>query len=133
MTAWESDGENIRCTRHGVTFGRLEHCPQCTADPPPPEKAEDDRPIDPPDGCLSTTELERRAVELMDVIMEALRSLRATKTKKLNLYNTIAKLNDNWLKAARLAWEHASIRERRVHVKRLEQRRREMRGRGKKR
>lgn len=127
-TPYEVLGSELRCPRHGVTFARTASCAACVAEPGP-RLDEIDEPLPPPpEGCLSSEEVERRLVEESDVV----RAMRAELTGKrrgkkavrdLHHYNTIAKLADVYVKLLRAAGEGARRREDEEIVRRRERRR----------
>lgn len=138
MTLYEREGEQIRCTRHGVTFERTGACEKCADDPGPAPELADDWTPEPPDGCMSTEALERKITTELEAIREAARCLvkppaparrlvkrgRARNRKPpavdRKLYSTAAKLWDTWLKGVRALSLLVQIREDTAIVRRRE-------------
>lgn len=83
----------------------------------------------PPEGCMSSEDIERAFVNDARTIREMIKDLRADRLgEDWHVANTIAKLFDARAKYLRAAAECARQREDEVRVKRLEKLQRDMRG-----
>ena len=127
MQTWTTEGDNLRCLRHGVTFGRLQTCPGCVDDPGPDDDEAAEPPVAAPEGCISRMDLERDAVATMRAVDARLTGEGKGKGKKIPGY-VYAKLVELKLKANRLAGDYAAAREDDAIVdrrhRRIEERRR---------
>ena len=149
--SWELVGDRRRCARHDVTFGALETCQDCKADPgTKPDDAGEPPLPQPPAGCRSGEEHERRLTALAEYaeqlahetadgtpapnVAKAKRG-RAAKAKRAQqpAYlvepnpSLATKLLDVAIKAWRAAGEYTREREDAVRVSRLERLDRERR------
>lgn len=120
-----------QCTRHdpegAKLFGAKGRCVACDADPGPlVVNADDELAAAPaaPEGCLSSTEHERRLTELAKFVEDKARAL--CKGKGRINYATAFKGFELAIKAYNAASVYTQTRERRVHVAKLERRRRDM-------
>jgi hypothetical protein len=118
------------CPRHQVSYGALDACDACTRDPGPAPDADLDEPLpEPPHGCLSSEDIERRFVKDARNVAVLIRVMRSGPlSEDWHVANTIAKLYDVKTKLLRAAAERARHREDEEIVKRRERRQREMRG-----
>jgi hypothetical protein len=121
---WTVVDGKLRCERHRTVFGPLETCAGCTTDPGPAISADEhDEDIpEPPEGCVSANEHERRFTKLADDAEKL-----AGKQKKSAA--TAAKLLGEAIKARRAASALARAREELELVKQLDRRKSSMRGR----
>lgn len=127
-TPYVNEGDQkTRCTLHGIVFATgVESCPGCIDDPGAPldDLAEPAEPA--PDGCLSTTDVERAFVAIAGELAASIASIRAGKAKRtgkgtrkkpapavldIRAWNAIAKLQAERVKALRSAGEYARARE----------------------
>lgn len=102
---WIRNGDVVRCTRHSVEFSLPSTCDQCAADPFPPP-SEIDIQVEPPDGCLSLTDIERWFVS----IAKEARASAKNPDEDFHVDAAIAKHRDVAIKAMRGAAELAMRR-----------------------
>jgi hypothetical protein len=124
VTHWEpADGDRIRCTRHGETFGPREQCKGCGRDPGP-ELEDVDVQDAPPDGCRTSNDHERHLTETATLIEERAKKLLAGGGKGRINYATAFKGFEIALKYLTAAQSYTQTRERRAYIARLERRQR---------
>ncbi len=56
---WQPDGDNYRCTIHGITFDRLSTCHECDRAPSRRPESVVDELARPPSGCFDSQQWER--------------------------------------------------------------------------
>lgn len=116
---WSQEGEQIRCLRHAVLFGKTSICEACITDPPP---ADDEVDVDvnlptPPAGCLTTAQVEAKLTSIADYCEAEARSALDDKDAGWHRYGAGTKLLDTAIKALRSAGAYASTREAEVLVR----------------
>lgn len=118
------------CTRHHVHYGALEQCGECVSDPGPMPTGSIDEPLPiPPEGCMSSEDVERAFVRDAKAVRAMITDLRRSRLgEDWHVANTIAKLYDVRTKLLRAAADCARVREDEEIVKRRELRLRELRG-----
>ncbi len=115
---WRRDGDALICEH-----GRYElplTCPICAQAPGELPEEQDEPQAAAPQGCRSTSDHERRLVELGDYLEARAKELCVDKGR-IN-YATAARLFEVAIKAWREANQQAFVRERRAYVKQREKR-----------
>jgi hypothetical protein len=123
---WVKEGDSLRCPRHGELFDpSVATCAGCEASPGPDLHDEIDDPLpSPPDGCVTTEEIERALVAAAWDLRKVANDLtRKSKGKnKIQALSVAAKYWDTALKALRAAADLALRREDEALVKAREKR-----------
>lgn len=119
-------GNRLQCEDHGTTFGALEHCPQC---PRGFEVLTDAGRLasleTPPTGCKNGAEHEKWFTEISEYSEEQAKKF-SESTCRLEV-GAAAKMIEVAIKARKAAALFTYTRERRAHVERLKQHRKQMR------
>ena len=123
---YESIGDDLHCPRHGETFSRLGSCAGCVADPGPEIDldGDDDELPEPPEGCSSTTDHERRLTAQARFLEGLAHKAANAEEPELGL---VAKLTAEATRLRRAALDCARERERIERVKQLKRHERAMR------
>ena len=112
MSAWVQVGDDVRCERHGLTFGRLEVCAKCVDDPPILDDEDHEAVECPaPAGCLTTSQIEASFIRFSDICEQHAKAALADTEMNWHRYGAATKLIDSAIKSLRAASDLAKRRE----------------------
>lgn len=128
MTWVPIPGDRILCDIHNHAFGRLEQCPDCLRIRLRPQviDATEEKPAEPPEGCISAEVRERTLTAMAMYAEEIGRKLSADGPDRHIPH--AAKMFEVAIKAHRAAGEYGRTRDRKGYVVRLEKLVKQLRG-----